>query len=78
MDCRTKRFCNKDDYCEGWVGASPPCTDHISFDCDESMNRKGPGKCYSNMDCSLGRMCDAKGFCADKPKPIIALADPPK
>jgi len=42
------------------------------------MNRKGAGKCFSPNDCTVGRTCDPKGFCADKPKPIIALADPPK
>jgi len=42
------------------------------------MNRKGAGKCFSANDCSVGRTCNAKGTCEDKPKPIVALADPPK
>ena len=52
------------------MGINPPCSDHNGNDCDEKMNIKGPGKCFSNNDCSVGRYCTEKGVCDDKPKPI--------
>jgi hypothetical protein len=64
----------------GALSSSVPCTDHITRDCDESLNTLGSNRCTVNDDCYAERVCSSFGYCTfakDMPESYSTISSEP-